>query len=176
MTQKTRQADSGKIVVWKNNRERHIIIDYNKRNENIYYCNLLNLNDNIFVFTGGIYGSQTKIYCFYSENYKFIKSIECQNINGCFFIHKIGKINDRFFFVNNDNGIKLFKLIDIKYLEIVQCMDDFSFHINIKNNFLLEIKDNSYIKKYFNLKEGKFIKEEKMKKLDVNLKERYNII
>ena len=31
------------------------------------------------------------------QNYKFIKSIDCQNINGCFFIHKIGKINDRFF-------------------------------------------------------------------------------
>lgn len=171
MTYRDFNHHAGKVVAWKNSEE-HIIID-EILNSDKYYCNLLNLNDDVFIFKGDDYITAKKIYCFNSKNFEFIKSINCE-INYWFSIEKIGKINDRFFFVTDYK--RTFKLIDIKYLEIVQCIENFSFHFNIKNYFLLEIKDNSYIKKYFNLKEGKFINEEIMKKIDINLEERDGII
>ena len=44
---------AGKVVAWKNSEE-HIIID-EIINSDKYYCRLLNLNDNIFIFTGDHY-------------------------------------------------------------------------------------------------------------------------
>jgi len=118
MTYRDPVFNAGKVVVWKNSEE-HIIID-EILDSNIYYFNLLNLNDNIFIFIGDHYITAHKIYCFNSKNFEFIKSINCENkFSFIFYIEKIGKINDRFFFVTD---YRTFILIDIKYLEIVQCI------------------------------------------------------
>ena len=66
------------------------------------------------------------------------------------------------------------RIIDSKYFEIVQCIENMYYSINIKNQYLLEINEGNLYKKYFNFEEGTF-KEEKIKvkngKININMKE-----
>lgn len=66
------------------------------------------------------------------------------------------------------------RIIDSKYFEIVQCIENMYYSINIKNQYLLEINEGNLYKKYFNFEEGTF-KEEKIKvkngKININMEE-----
>ena len=159
-----------KLILRKNGNEQVIA-------DKTFYGNLFYINDNILVVTtGDNYYLKTNIYFFNSENYEFIKSIDCKLYdskysNSAFYIDKVGKLNDKFFFVSNCHC--RMKIIDSKYLEVVQYIEDMHYSININNQYLLEIDDGNLYKKYFNFEEGTF-KVEKIKvkngKININMK------
>ena len=125
------------------------------------YVSLFDINENLFCFQDINYN----IYFYDTENYKCNKIIiYSQKIN------VIGTINNEVIIFINSLGNVMF-LVDIKYLEIIQFIDNDSLYSNtkIKDNYLLifnmeKEKQIKIIKKTFDLKEKYFNETEIIKK------------
>jgi hypothetical protein len=142
--------DSMGVTVWKMGKKKYFdeLITINEA-----YLSLFSITENLFCFQDVNYN----IYFYDTENYKCNKIIEySQKIN------VIGTINNEVIIFINNSGNKMF-LVDIKYLEIIQFIDNDSLRSNtrIKDNYLLifnmeKEKQIKIVKKTFDLKEKYF--------------------
>ena len=138
---------------------RLIIYEYNLKFKDVQ-LSLININKNLFCSQDNDYN----IYFYDTLNY------ECRKI---IIYHKkvnlIGVINDEIAIFHNSFSSIIF-LMDIKYLEIIQIIDNGKFHtIKVEDNYLLAFHmENDYklviVKKEYDIKEKYFKHSEVMEK------------
>ena len=128
---------------------------------NISALSLFNINETLFCFQDMNYN----IYFYDCINYDCNKKIEYHKK-----INFVGTINNEVIIFNYSYG-NILLLVDIKFLEIVQIIDNNKYYSNIKikdNNLLMFIMEKDYklkiIKKTFDIKEKNFNKTEIMEK------------
>ena len=136
--------------IWKKDED-----DFYIKYKTIYNANLslLNINEYLFCFQDNNYN----LYFYDTEEY------ECNKIiNLSYKVNLIGIINDEIIVFNLSFGNLIF-LVDIKFLEIVQTIDNGKFinSMKVKDNYLITFqmeKDNTLIisKKEFDMTERNF--------------------